>query len=399
MLDEIIVHSHRPGDEQGACPGCNYYYAGEFHRRPPGDQNPHGHPGGPPPPPAPKPPPKPPTPPPKPKPGKPPAPEPPPSPIVAQLQAETYYESPPPPEYTGEDLLRDLLDLRDFQPNAQPQTEFEKLLGQTPKSDFERLLEQRDYTPPDQQLEEIQVQAESTAKVPVTALTFAALASLYIGRGLDALFNYEARPQARDPRSKVVPPPPDIFDVPIPAAETPQLPPIASDLVPSLEEQTVTAPRTLPLSIISLLFNPFQAIPAGDPRAFSAPRPVTQPNPFVSPLPSPRPTGIPLPEVIPAAKPQPSPSLTGVQEPVLPSTRTKKKPAPETRKAPAPETQPQPEECPSTKTEAYKKKYGCEQGYYRETATGIVYKKWSTRKCPSSKANSRSLPQGRPITS
>jgi hypothetical protein len=58
--------------------------------------------------------------------------------------------------------------------------------------------------------------------------------------------------------------------------------------------------------------------------------------------------------------------------------------------------------CPapgSKKDKERKKKYGCRQGYFRETEKGINYITWSTRHCQSSKTNSLSPLQGRPQTS
>lgn len=169
-----------------------------------------------------------------------------------------------------------------------------------------------------------------------------------------------------------------------------------------------------------------RSIPIGNPNPRPAARPGKSPNPFVSPAtgPAARPgsrVGTPARPGHPLPPPQ---GLTGVNTPPVGSTRPIPSPKPQPPKKPpkppAPVTtkddtsSPTPGGpgggdaapgpgggggsskclCPSKKTPEQKKKYGCEQGYYRETKDGITYKKWSTRKCQSSKTSSPSQRRG-----
>lgn len=318
-----------------------------------------------------------------------------PPPILVGLEPQIQPES---PDATLTEF--DRLLAGDFQPgNAKIDPEFARLLN--PPSDFEKLLN-KDVAPPPELLPELEVLAPRSTVIGGVKLNPALAATAIIGGLLGKLFDYEAKPRRGDVPVRA--PPPDLtplpppLDEPLPAAQIPE------EDVSQLAEQTVTARRPSP---IETFFNPILSLLApitatrGPPRVEPTPRTrqlplplarfplpfvLTQPNPFVSTQPSPKPGHF-----------QPDP-LTPA-EPVAVPSKPGKKPAPETSKATEPQTAPQSEECPSQKTEAYKRKYGCEQGYYRETATGIVYKKWSTRKCPSSKANSRSQRPGRPITS
>lgn len=144
--------------------------------------------------------------------------------------------------------------------------------------------------------------------------------------------------------------------------------------------------------------------PTAPPRVAPTPRPT--PTPFASPAPTPAPAPAPAPAPVLAPPPFVAPSV-GYQGPLVGGS-----PLTGLGSVPVPFTSPKPLRasgvpaaqatataasipscfCPqNNKQDAErKKKYGCRQGYFRESALGITYKTWSTRKCPSSKTSSAS---------
>lgn len=272
---------------------------------------------------------------------------------------------------------------------AQPPSPLQELLQKpmTP-SPLEELLRRPS-------LPEITVTAASAAATAAAA--GAALFTGAIGAGIGAMFDYAARPNPRDrlqPAPALSPPgspPPDL-----------PLPEIVPEPLPFAPEITVTGTRPEPVipflpfdwastGLGSGLFPSLRTAPAGPaPARGSSPSKLTtpagappsipvnpgssvltQPNPFVSPLPSPKSGGVPV-----------YPPLTRADSAGVPSS-----PGSQARKR----TQVVPVGiCPSERSTKDKEKFGCRQGYFRETSTGITYITWSTRKCPSSKTSSPS---------
>lgn len=206
-------------------------------------------------------------------------------------------------------------------------------------------------------------------------------------------------------------------DFPMPTLPEPQLPPPPDFALPP--EAVVFGDRPAPTRAFEPppLFDPGPIgvpIPSG-----SKPKPVVTPvpAPFVTPQPrsgtepvplprlaptprlSPLPRALPVPELSPAPAPAPRP-----QNPLQggsPLTGFESQPVPSRAGSPGLATLTM-GSCSCTQDEAAtkrKEKYGCRQGYFRETSGGITYTTWSTRRCPSSKAKPRSQRVARPITS
>ncbi len=310
-------------------------------------------------------------------------------------------------------------------------------------------------------LEPIVVTAQSTATPILPVLGVIGSAALLTGAvfyGIGQLFDYAALPTARDRKKKPINyggGPFTIPDVQIPSTDFApvEIPDVtAPELLPEVQ---VTAPR--PITIVPQPYEftpssepgaersrggnvpelphiaplaPAVGRPAGNPRVAPAPRgtpgpdirprPGTTPGPGPGTAPGPAPGPATAPAPGPGTKPAPAPGPGTAPQPQPGRPGTKTKPgvtgkggltSPSTGglqspgSAPGPATDPDAAakkagyDCPSTKTEDETKKFGCGQGYYRETQTGITYKQWSTRKCQSSKGNSASQRQGRPITS
>lgn len=199
-------------------------------------------------------------------------------------------------------------------------------------------------------------------------------------------------------------------DFPMPTLPEPQLPPPPDFALPP--EAVVFGDRPAPTRAPELppLIDPG---PIGVPfPSGSKPRPVVSPipAPFIVPQPrggiepvpvrtAPMPRPQPLPRASPA--PAPSPSTQGPLAGGSPLTGFESQPVPSKAGSPGLATLTM-GSCSCTQDEAAtkrKQKYGCRQGYFRETSGGITYTTWSTRKCPSSKAKPASAQRGRPITS
>lgn len=171
--------------------------------------------------------------------------------------------------------------------------------------------------------------------------------------------------------------------------------------LPTARVGTPTPSRPAPVVLAPPILEPAPIPKASAPAPFLEPLPnpviFPQPLPGVTTATSPLPFEVPLPQPGPQPKTQPSPT------PILAS------PAPGSSGLPEPLTAIEPgsatlplgqTSCPGSAQDTKRKqKYGCRQGYFRETAGGIQYTTWSTRKCPSSKIKSRSRQPGRPITS
>lgn len=310
-------------------------------------------------------------------------------------------------------------------------------------------------------LEPIVVTAQSSAGSVATsilptlgALGSAALISGAVFYGIGQLFDYAAQPNRRDRRKPIIDYGGGPFVIPDVAIPSEDFAPVEIPLEPApelLPEVQVFAPRPAPIIAPTPTFYPEEnpgaqreagvpprglpdvpqlspAIgrPAGRPRVVPTPRAIPGPlrrvAPGPSPTPAPSPSPAPAPSPAPGPGPSPSPSPAPSPQPVprpigrpgrspVPGAPIGRLTGPQTAGVPSPSSSPAPTpeadeaakragcECPGTKTKDEKKKYGCGQGYYRETNEGITYKQWSTRRCQSSKANSRSPQQGRPITS
>lgn len=128
--------------------------------------------------------------------------------------------------------------------------------------------------------------------------------------------------------------------------------------------------------------------PAAEPSTVPGAQPFASPSPSPSPAAQPIPDFFPFPAPTPAQRPLPrvgnrpitaspgNPFLTGPQASAVPSAQAQPQPQPSPSTAGGDCT------CTKTKDDERKKKHGCRQGYFRETAKGITYTTWSTRKCP-----------------
>ena len=291
---------------------------------------------------------------------------------------------------TGEEILSGLLD----QPSK---------LGQAiVDSDFARLM-----------AGDVGAVAETIATEPEAALAINPLTALLAGFFL---------PSATSSSDTTIDPAAGPFASVFPVPELPpfELPPPPEFTLPP--ELTIFGDRPAPTRALPpppLDFPPIGGGPIPNPLAIGPvgrPAPRLQPGPrfsggtlrpspapFLQPLPStPRPS--PAPTISIAPQPMPLPraaagpgSLAGGS----PLTGFQSTPVPSRGSSPGLATLTM-GSCSCTQDEAAtkrKQKYGCRQGYFRETSGGITYKTWSTRKCPSSKTKPPSRQRARPITS
>lgn len=229
-------------------------------------------------------------------------------------------------------------------------------------------------------------------------------------------------------------PPPPLPEFPPLDIPTPQLSP-----EPALEpipELTVTAPA-LPYEFfpsepgatrspggnvtqpdfeypLSPAISPTRIIGPAAPRLSPGLSPNVKPIPAPAPAPTPRVSPAPSPFAQPApARAAPVPTMTAPQVPTSRGPSSSSLTAPQAGALgsvpparigvpakTATATSSASCTCPGTKgDEQRKEKYGCRQGYFNETADGITYITWSTRRCPSSKTSSPSQRARRPTTS